>query len=137
MARSLTSPRAISGPASWLSATARLSLTTGLSAIWIRDSYRTTIWCQSVSSHDGAFRMQRGDSALDLEGAGRPHRTGFLQQPEAFGDRGTVPQGPVLVRKKDHLTGLVESGSRTCQVELHQREQSDHLGLVGHQGRDQ
>jgi hypothetical protein len=51
----------------------------------------------------------------------------------AFGDRGGVPQRPVLLGQRHDRGVGVGAGGPACVGEQHQREQSGDLALAGQQ----
>ena len=59
-----------------------------------------TICSQSVSSHDGLVGVTGGDRGLELVAAGGAQRGGALEVRLAGGDRGAVPERPVLVAQQ-------------------------------------
>ncbi len=83
------------------------------------------------------LRMQRRDRRLHLVRTARPHCARALQRRNAVGDRRVIPQRAVLVRQQHHLARCIEPRFGPREIELHQDEQAEHLGLVRHEGCDQ
>ena len=74
---------------------------------------------------------RRSGPAASRARLGRPAR---VHQRGALGDLAGVPARAVLVLQQHELAGRVEARVAARVMEQHQREQAEHLGLVGHQG---
>ena len=80
--------------------------------------------------------MQGGDRGLQLilAGAAEPHR--LFERPQPLRKLSAVPQGLVLIAER-HVPARVAAGGPAGVVQQHEREQSPHLGLAGHQLAEQ
>ena len=77
--------------------------------------------------------LERGDRRLQLVLTGLPQAHGTLERPKALADARLVPQRAVLLLDREVAAALVHARGAPRVVQQHQREQSPHLPVVGHQ----
>ena len=82
-------------------------------------------------------RVQGGDRRLQLVGPGPPQPQRAVEQAQALGDRVRVPARAVLVGRGRRLARRAGAGRPPRVVQQHQRQQAEHLGVVGHQRGEQ
>ena len=74
--------------------------------------------------------MHRRDLRLQCVGAGRTRRRGALQGLEAAADENVVPAPAILVEQQHRLAARADARSQARGLDLHQRDQAVHLGLL-------
>lgn len=74
--------------------------------------------------------MAAGDRRLERVGADRAEVERPTEVAAGGGDEAGVPAGAVLVCEQDEISVSVTPGGFPRLVELHQREESEHLGVV-------
>ena len=129
----------VPGPNAMDSATARFSSTTGDGETSASCSYSQAMRSQSVSSKRRARAWQAAMAAWSTYGAGLAvdEGVGLLQRGQPAADQQLVPAAPVLVRQQDRLAAGADAGVGAGGLDLHQRHQAVHLGLVrGQPGQD-
>ena len=113
-----------------LSATPRLSSTTGDGLIWARPSYSAVIRSQSVSSATVARAWQAAIAACRAYGPAVPPSSSIRSM---FGkpasDQQPVPARAVLVEQQHGLTVRPGTGPQPGRLDLDQREQPQRLGV--------
>ena len=77
--------------------------------------------------------MQRRDRRLELVGPGPARRERALEHAQAGTDPPLVPARAVLLVEGDVVPARVDARRAAGVVEEHQREQPEHLSVVGHQ----
>ncbi len=130
---SASNARPARGPATSATATARLTLTTGVGQRVSSRPYSSAICGQSVSAYVGARAVQAGDRGLHLICARSSASQHGIDQSRGLGDRHHVPSRPVLVGEQHDVACLVGSGAAPGIGGQGQGEQADALRLVGHQ----
>ena len=83
-------------------------------------------------------RVAGGDRGLQRVRPERAaERLGALERREAAADEQLVPARAVLIEQQDRLARRPDPRAQPRRLDLHQRDQAVHLGLVGHQlGQD-
>ena len=77
--------------------------------------------------------MRGGDRGLELVRPGPAQADRALEHPEALVDAGPVPERAVLVVEEHELPVRADARRAAGVLEEHEREQPEHLGLVGHE----
>src|SRR5262249_55706878 len=83
------------------------------------------------------LRMACGNRRLQLIWTGAAQRAGTLETRHGLCNHSTVPKAAILVAQEDELPFAIEASSRTRDVQTHQRQQSQHLGLQRKQSGEQ
>ena len=82
------------------------------------------------------LQVERRDRGLELVRPGTAQRQRPVEHGATLLDPLGVPQRAILVVEQHELARGVEPRSPARVVQQHQREQAEHLGLVGHQHRE-
>ncbi len=81
--------------------------------------------------------MDSHDRGLELVRAVATHASRPRDEIERLVDGLPLPQGPILVRQQNERSIAPEAGCGAREVEPHQRQQPERLGLVGHQPHEE
>jgi hypothetical protein len=81
--------------------------------------------------------LQCRDRGLQLVLARTPQAHRTLQLREAFADAVLIPERSVLRVERDVSAPRIHASGAARVVQMHQRQQSPHLGVVGHQPAQQ
>ena len=81
--------------------------------------------------------MRAGDGCLELVRADPPERGGSFEYAQALVDAVAVPERAVLVLEQDELPVGVDSRPPPRVLEEHEGEETERLGLVRHEDREQ
>ena len=81
--------------------------------------------------------MEGGDGGLDLIGAGAGMAHGLVDEGEALGDQGAVPEAAVLVVQQHQRALGIEAGGGAGMLQQHEGREAHDLGLGGVEAQQQ